>query len=71
MVSKEFVVYGDNGWETEWVDPYAEHVDITPVRARLRDGERAYLVSTGQSTHEVVVPEGGHFEIREMEVLGE
>ena len=53
MVSKEFVVYGDNGWETEWVDPYAENVDITPVRAGLRDAGNPVLHGHTRSTEKV------------------
>ena len=70
-MSKEFVAFDKNGKEISWVDPCEWHQDVTAFSMGLMDGECQYRVSNSVHVYEVIVPRGGHFEIREMEVLGE
>ena len=69
-MSKEFVVFDKNGKEINWIDPYDWHKDVTSVSEGLASGERQYLVSNHVYEYEVVVPEGGRYEIRAMDRLG-
>lgn len=66
-MSKEFVAFDKNGKEIAWVDPYEWHQDVTAFSMGLVDGECQYRVSNHVYTYEVIVPRGGHFEIREVD----
>ena len=69
-MTEEFVVFDKNGKEINWIDPYDWHKDVTSVSEGLASGERQYLVSNRVYEYEVVVPEGGRYEIRAMDRLG-
>jgi hypothetical protein len=58
MSKKQFVVFNKSGAEVDWVDPYVSHREVPSV---------VYEVSNGHGEYLVVIPEGGRFEIRDME----
>ena len=58
-MTAEFVVFSSEGTDIDWIDPYLEH--------RAGESPGTYLVDNGFDEYTVVVPHGGHFEIREME----
>lgn len=64
---KEFVVFDGNGKEIDWIDPYEWHRDVTSHSKGIAFGERNYQVSNHSHVYEVVVPRGGHFELREFD----
>ena len=66
-MSKEFVAFDKNGKEISWVDPCEWHQDVTAFSMGLMDGECQYRVSNSVYVYEVIVPRGGHFEIREVD----
>lgn len=60
MTERVFVVFDADGNEIDWIDPYRSHekVDTKARRFRVQNDRFSYFVT---------VPEGGRFEIRDME----
>ena len=59
-------MFDKNGKEINWIDPYDWHKDVTSVSTGLVFGERQYRVSNGAYEYDVVIPNGGRYEIRAM-----
>ena len=58
-MTAEFVVFSSEGTAIDWIDPYLEH--------RAGESPGTYLVDNGFDEYTVVIPHGGHFEIRGVE----
>ena len=57
-MTEEFVVFDAGGNEVDWIDPYEGHYEYKPGVLHVSNFVYEYLVR---------VPEGGRYEIREME----
>lgn len=56
---KEFVVFDENGVEVDWVDPVLSHRVETIALDVVH-------INNGYNEYRVVVPEGGRWEIRDI-----